>query len=111
MFQRFRNASLQSKQTIVIMVTCVVALVLACSAFVTVETITFRKDLVRNLAMLAEMIGNASSAALEFNDTNGAAEPLNALRANPNILYAAIYAPGGKAFVEYRPPGLSAEFQ
>src|SRR5258705_10598388 len=61
MFQRFRNASLQSKQTIVIMVTCVVALVLACLAFVTFEIITFRKELVRDLGTLAEMIGNASS--------------------------------------------------
>jgi PAS domain S-box-containing protein len=111
MFQRFRNASLQSKQTIVIMVTCGVALVLACSAFVAFEIVTFRKELVRDLGTLAEMIGNASSAALEFNDPKAAAEPLNALRASPNILYAAVYAPGGKIFAEYRPPGLAAGFQ
>jgi PAS domain S-box-containing protein len=111
MFQRFRNASLQSKQTIVIMVTCGVALVLACSAFVVFEIVTFRKELVRDLDTLAEMIGNASSAALEFNDPKAAAEPLNALRASPNILYAAVYAPGGRVFVEYRPPGLAAGFQ
>ncbi|HMJ64153.1 MAG TPA: response regulator, partial [Candidatus Binatia bacterium] len=67
--------------------------------------------LARNLGTLAEMIGNASSAGLEFNDTKTAAEPLNALRADPNILYAAIYAPGGRVFAEYRPPGLPTSFQ
>jgi two-component system sensor histidine kinase/response regulator len=108
--ERFKNVSLQWKQTIVIMLACVVALVLVCSAFVTIEVITFRKEMVRNLGTLAEMIGNASSAALEFNDPKDAAEPLNALRADPSILFGAIYTPAGTVFAEYRSEKLPADF-
>ena len=109
-FERFKNASLQSKQTIVIMVACAVALLLACSTFVTIEVITFRKEMVRNLGTLAEMIGNASAAALEFNDPRAAAEPLNALRADTSILLGAIYDSTGNVFAEYRSDKLPGRF-
>src|SRR5687767_7597570 len=110
-FKRLKNVSLQSKQTTVIMVVSVIALLLACSAFVVTEVITFRKEIVRNLGTLAEMIGNASSAGLEFNDPKAAAEPLSALRADPSILFGAIYTPTGRMFAEYRAENLPAEFQ
>src|SRR5829696_3323326 len=109
-FERFKNASLQSKQTIVIMVACAVALLLACSTFVTIEVITFRKEMVRNLGTLAEMIGNASAPALEFNDPKAAAEPLNALRADTSILQGAIYNSVGHVFAKYQSDKLPGEF-
>jgi two-component system, sensor histidine kinase and response regulator len=109
-FERFKNVSLQSKQTIVIMVACAAALLLACSAFVTIEVITFRKEIVHNLGTLAGMIGNASAAALEFNDPKAAAEPLNALRADTSIVFGAIYDSTGKVFAEYRSDKLPGRF-
>src|SRR5688572_12769838 len=110
MLRRFKDASLQHKQTTVIMSTCVLALLLAGAAFVTIEVITFRKELVRNVGSLATMIAHASSTAVQFSDRKGAEEPLKALRADPNIVYAAIYLPDGTVFAEYRPPHLPPSF-
>ena len=106
MFHHFKTASLQSKQTIVIMFTCVAALLLACAAFVTVEVVNYRTELVRNIDRVAEMIGTATAASLDFNDPQDAAQMLNVLRADPHVTFAAIYTPQGKMFAEYRAEGL-----
>src|SRR5688500_4036831 len=102
MLQRFKNASLQSKQSIVIMLTCAVALMLACAAFVGIEVMPVRTEVVRNVETMTEMIGNASAASLDFNDPQGARELLNVLRADRNVTFAAIYTPRGTVFAEYR---------
>jgi two-component system, sensor histidine kinase and response regulator len=102
MFRRFKHASLQSKQSIVIMLTCAVALLLACAAFVGVEVVTFRSELVRNADTLAEMIGNAGAASLDFNDPQDARDILQVLRAERNVTFAAIYTLKGNMFAEYR---------
>src|SRR5260221_10947454 len=101
----FRNASIQRQQTIVIMLTCSVALLLACTAFVVYEILTFRAEMTRNLSTLAEIIGNNSTAALDFNEEKAAAETLAALRAEPNIVAACIYAKNGKVFARYSRAG------
>jgi two-component system, sensor histidine kinase and response regulator len=108
--KRLKNVSLQSKQTTVIMVVSVIALLLACSTFVVMDVITFRREIVRNLGTLAEMIGNASSAGLEFNDPKAASEPLSALSADPSVLFAAVYTPTGEVFAEYRSDNLPLRF-
>jgi len=110
MLQRFKDASLQSKQSIVIMLTCAVALLLACAAFVGVEIMTFRTELLRNVETVANMIGNASAASLDFNDPQGTREVLNVLRADRSVGYAAIYTPRGKVFAEYRAEGLPDDY-
>ena len=97
----FQRASLQRKQTLIIMVTSSVALLMACTAFVTCEVITFRREMLRNLSTLAEMIGDTTTAALEFDDPKAADETLAALRAEPNILHACIYTRTGRPFAQY----------
>jgi hypothetical protein len=73
---RLRDASIQRKLTVIIMLTSSVALLLACGAFVTYDLITFRGELVRELSTLAEIIGTNSTAALAFNDKHSAEETL-----------------------------------
>ncbi|MDB6112686.1 MAG: sensor signal transduction histidine kinase [Pedosphaera sp.] len=97
----FRNASLKRKQTLIIMLTTSVALLLACAVFATYEVITFRKTMVRNLSTLAEIVGNNTAAALDFNDPKAAAETLAALKAEPNIVAACIYSEEGGVFARY----------
>lgn len=97
----FRNASLKRKQTLIIMLTTSVALLLACAVFTTYEVITFRTSMVRNLSTLAEIVGNNTAAALDFNDPKAAAETLSALKAEPNIVAACIYSKEGAAFARY----------
>ena len=64
--QRLRKTSIKGKQTLIVMLTSGLALLLACVAFSSYELITFRAAMIDNLSTLAEIIGNNSSAALDF---------------------------------------------
>jgi len=99
--QFFRNASIKRKQTLIVMLTSGVALLLACTAFASYEVMTFRTAMVQNLSTLAEIIGNNTSAALDFSDPKAAKETLSALRVEPNIEVACIYTKSGEVFAVY----------
>jgi two-component system, NtrC family, sensor kinase len=102
----FRNLPLRRKQTAIITLTSGIVLLFACAAFVAYDTLTFRRELVENVSVLAEAIGNNCSAALDFDDVKAATETLAALHANDNIVYACVYSPDGHVFAVYkRDPG------
>jgi len=104
--QFFDKASIKRKQMLIIMLTTSVALVLACAAFAVYEVLAFRKAMVQNVSTLAEMIGDNSAAALDFNDPKSAEETLASLKAEPSIVAARIYSKSGKMFAGYdRPDG------
>jgi len=97
----FQNASIQRKQMLVMMLTSAVALLLACVGFITYEIVSYRQELVWSSSTLAEIIGNNSSGALDFNDPKVADDMLSALRARPNIVAACIYTKDGSVFAKY----------
>jgi signal transduction histidine kinase len=101
----FQNISLRRKQTLIIMVTSGVVLALACAAFIIYDTVTFRRELVGNVSVLAEAIGNNCAGAVDFNDSPAAAETLTALHANGNIISACVYSPDGQVFAVYQRGG------
>jgi PAS domain S-box-containing protein len=96
-----RNTSLQAKQTIVIMATCTVALLLACFSFAFYEVLTFRTELKRNIQTLAEILANNTIGALQFDDRQSAGEILTAVRADRNIVAAILYDQQGREFSRY----------
>jgi signal transduction histidine kinase len=96
-----QKTSIKGKQTLIVMLTAGVALLLACAAFSFYEVMTFRAAMVQNLSILAEIIGNNSSAALDFSDPKAATEALSALRAEPNIIGACVYTSKGDVFAVY----------
>jgi signal transduction histidine kinase len=106
----FHDASIRNKQMLIIMLITSVALLLACAAFVTFETITFRKEMVQNLSTLAKIIGNNTAAALDFNDAQSAGETLSALKAQPNIVGACIFSRNGSVFAKYDRTGGALPF-
>ncbi len=97
----FQNTSIQRKQMLAIMLTSIVALLLACAGFITYEIVSYRQELVWSLTSLAEMIGDTSSGALDFNDPKTAEDTLSSLRARPNIVAACIYTKDGSPFAKY----------
>ena len=105
-----RNTSIKGKQTLIVLVTSGVALLLACLAFASYEVMTFRATMEQNLSTLAEIIGNNSSAALDFGDPKAAKETLSALRAEPNIVGGCIYTTKGEVFAVYVRSGNEATF-
>ena len=102
---RFRGASLQRKQTLVILLTAGVALLLACSGFVISEVFTFRSAMVRNLSTFAELTANNNSAALRSADRQGATESISVLPWDSNMEGVWILDAQGAVFAEHRRPG------
>jgi signal transduction histidine kinase len=97
----FQNTSIRRKQTLIIMLTSSIVLLLACAAFVTYDVVTFRRQLIQNVSVLAEAIGNNCAAAIDFTDPKTANETLSALAADPEIIGACIYTKGGTVFATY----------
>lgn len=102
----FRDLSLRRKQMLIIMLTSAISLLLACAAFVAYDVSRFRRELVALVSSLAEVIGNNTTAAIEFNDPDVAAQTLAALRGEPNIVRAHIHTPDGQVFATYTREGV-----
>lgn len=83
------------------MLTSSAALFLACAAFIAYDAFTFRRGILERASSLAQVIGNASTAALDFNDLKAAQEALDALRVEANVVAAGIYRTNGQAFASY----------
>ncbi len=106
----FQHASIQRKQMLAIMLTSIVALLLACAGFITYEVMSYRQELVGSLSSLAQIIGDVSSGALDFNDPKAAEDTLSSLRARPNIVAACIYTKDGSPFAKYIRADVAAGF-
>ncbi|MBC8095162.1 MAG: PAS domain S-box protein [Akkermansiaceae bacterium] len=101
----FQDTSIQRKQMLIIMLTCTVALLLACAIFVVDDVFNFRKGIVKKVSVLAEAIGNNTSATIEYNDPKTAEDTLRALRAEPSIVAACVYTRTGELFASFKRDG------
>jgi signal transduction histidine kinase/DNA-binding response OmpR family regulator len=101
-----QDNSISRKLTWMNMLVSGAALLLACTAFIAYDMLTFRASMVRNLSTEAQIIGTNSVSALLFNDQQSAENTLSALKAAHNILSAGIYSRDGSLFASYvRDPG------
>src|ERR1043165_3436962 len=98
---KFKDLSLRRKQTLIIMLTSSVVLLLACTAFVTYDIARFRREMVESTSSLAEVVGNSTTAAIDFNDPPSAEQTLAALRGEPNIVKASIRTLDDRIFASY----------
>jgi two-component system NtrC family sensor kinase len=101
----FRNLSLRRKQMLIIMLTSTISLLLACAAFVAYDVSRFRREMVGSVSSLAEVVGNNTTAAIDFHDPAAAAQNLTALRGEPNIVRAHVHTPDGHLFATYAREG------
>jgi PAS domain S-box-containing protein len=97
----FREGSITRKQTLVIMLTSCVSLLLACGGFVAYELITFRQTMVDNLSTIADLVANNSTAAVDFRLQEGAEKNLAMLRSERSVEAAWILDKEGRVFAEY----------
>ena len=95
------DRSIRRKLTRIILLTCAVAISVACIVFVAYDLITFRRGMSRDLTTLAEITGANSTAALTFGDAQSARETLASLSANPHVVEAAILARDWRVFAAY----------
>ncbi|HUR44261.1 MAG TPA: CHASE sensor domain-containing protein, partial [Candidatus Saccharimonadales bacterium] len=101
MIQWLRLSTIKRKLTLIIMLTCSVALILACTAILVFEHAGTRQMLKHNTEVMANVIGANSSGALSFKDKSAAKETLAALRAEPYVLSACLYNREGEIFATY----------
>ncbi len=99
--RRFRDISIRRKLTVVNVLTSMFTLLLACIAFVAYERVTFGDAALGRLATQAEIVGDNTSSAVVFDDATAAARTLHALKAEPNVLGAALYRKDGTRFATY----------
>ena len=97
----FRNMSIRAKLTTLMVLTSMIVLVLASSAFIVSDVIKIRTAMVEDLTVLGDVIGRNSSAALAFNDEDAAAEILAALNAEPHVITAMIRTLDGEVLASY----------
>jgi diguanylate cyclase (GGDEF)-like protein len=96
-----RSNSLAVNITLVVLLGITVALCVFTTAMVEIDRRNSLAMLDNRLSILADMIGQHSTAALNFNDKEAAAEVLRALRKDPPIVSACLYDLSGSLFSEY----------
>jgi len=114
--------SIKKRVQAVILSGSVIVLLVTAVAFVSLEAINFRAQLVRSLSTLATVIADNSAAPLAFDNAEVAEDILDALIAEPDIEAAAVYDGAGNLFARYpaslrddqlpaRPAGEGHEFK
>jgi len=83
------------------MITAGVALLLACTAFVSYDVMTQRRALTTRVETMAEILGFHTGPALEFNDQEAAEESLAALGAEPDVVAACLFDAIGEPFANF----------
>ena len=95
------NMAIRHKLILIIMLTCIFALLLTGGTFILWEWARLRETMVRNLSTQAEMIADNCKAALSFEDVKDAEGALQVLRIQSSIVYAGIYNSSGEELAEY----------
>jgi PAS domain S-box-containing protein len=96
-----RQISIKRKIIAVTMLTAVVVLAVAITAFMAYDLTTFREAQKRSLITLAQVTAENSSAAVAFGNEKDATDILNSLRLEPQIVAAALYNGSGALFITY----------
>src|SRR5690349_11474450 len=96
-----RPRTIQRKITGVVMATTGVALLLSTGALLIDQYLSHREETANRLRITARIVAAQSSAALVFKDSRAAEEILTSLRAEEDLVAAAIYTTDGQLFVRY----------
>src|ERR1700686_883083 len=103
----FRRQSVARKLTTTAVTTSGVTLMAVCTVFATYDYVNSRSRLVRDVTMLADIVGTNSTAALTFKDTLAATDTLRATAVNEHILNARLFTRDGTLLATYLRPGAS----
>jgi len=96
-----KDMPIQQKLMRVIILISGVVLIVTCVTFFVYEFYAFRKTTTEKLSTIGKIISTNSTAALSFDDADGAKEILAALKAEPHIMAAALYDKDGNLFSQY----------
>ena len=106
----FTDLSIRKKLPLIVVATCLSALLLAGIAFLANQRRDTRAALVEHVSTLAKVIASRSTAALVFDDKKTAAENLAVLSLLPQIDEAGIFLEDGPLFATYLKRGHHANW-
>jgi len=98
---RLQDMPIRRKVTLIILLTSTTTLLLACAAFIHYELVASRQGMVRDLEVMADVLGQNSTAALQFDDRSAGDNILLALQAKPHVVAACLYTKDGERFAAY----------
>ncbi len=104
----FRDLPIRRKLTVVNALISGVALTLACAAFAIYEQGTFRRQMERDFAILAEMFGDNVASGLAFDDPDSMEQTLATLHAHPRVAAACVYDASGRVMARYVRPDVES---
>jgi signal transduction histidine kinase len=104
------DTPIKRKLMLMMLLTSSLALLLMGSILITYELLTFRRSLVADVSVLAQIIGSNSTASLAFQDPKSAQEILAALSAEKQVSAAAIYDQHGRIFAQFPAAAAASEF-
>ena len=93
--------SLRQKLLGMVLVTTLVALIVALAAMIGYDLSAYHRTLVSDMTTQAELLGRTIAPALAFDDTRMAKENLSLLRFRPLVSSAAVYNARGALFATY----------
>lgn len=92
------SVSIIAKLRRMILVATGISLLLASSAYVVINVLSYRHAMVEHFQAVADLIGTNSSASLTFDDRKTATELLKATDAEKDVAEARIYTATGELF-------------
>ena len=98
---RFHRLSLTRKLTAIGVVAATASLALGGAALLAFDLSAEYHDEVREVSVVASVVGINSSAALAFADAQDAGTTLSALRSNPHLIAAEIRLPDGRVLAKF----------
>src|SRR5258708_3810768 len=105
----FRNLPIRQKLRRLVLIIAGVSVLGACAAFMTYQWFSSRSAMARQLEIVAEIVGDQSSAALEFGQAPQADTILRSLKAERQVVGAVLYGADGKVFARYLRDGAEAD--
>ena len=95
------RTTIRRKLVTAMMLTSTTVLLLVGAVFVAHDVISFRRLLVQALVTRANILAANSTAALAFQNSDDASQVLDALKADPRMIAAALYDAEGRLFATY----------
>ncbi len=102
--------TVQQKLLGVVLLTTLVALVVAIGAILGYNLRAYHQNLIADMTTQADLVGHMTAPALSFDDKRLATENLNLLRTRAMVRAAAIYNAKGVLFSAYTSPGEESVF-
>jgi len=108
---KYKDMSIRSKLRAIIMLVSLSILVVAGAAFVVYGHVTLRHQMVRDIQIQANIIGDNCRAALAFDDTLDAEDTMSSLRENPSIILAQLFKGDDELVAIYKKEGIDEHFE